>query len=177
MRKIIVSLAAAGVLVAGAFVATSVASGPADAQTADTETTSPRAEARQEVMAEVLSGLVADGTLTQAQADAVSAAFESKAEEIRAEREARREERKAERELIQGFLEDDVISSDELSQLSDDHPLNDPDGPFADAAADGQITREELQEIREERGPRRGHRGLGSGADGASAEDASTPNA
>lgn len=161
MRTIIASLAAAGVLVAGAFFASSVVPAPADAQVADTETTSPRAEARQEILDEVLAGLVADGTITQAQADAVSTAITDKAAELRSERQAMRE-------LIKSFLEDDVITSDELAQLGDDHPFNDPDGPFAEAAEDGEITKEELRELRRER---RGNRG-GPGP----AEEASTAN-
>lgn len=167
MRKIIVSLAAAGVLVAGAFVASSVTSTPADAQVVtDEDTTSAVTDKRAEVVDEVLSGLVTDGTINQTQADTIADAFADKHEELRAEREARREERQANRELISGFLEDDVISSDELAQLDDDHPFNDPDGRFADAAADGEITREELQELRPERGHRRGA-GAAQGEDAA----------
>lgn len=157
MKRIIVSLAAAGVLVAGAFVASSVTSAPADAQTqTDTQAEAPATGHREEAFDEVLSGLVDAGTINQSQADAVKDALRAKGEELQAEREARREERQADRELIKGFLDDDVISSDELAQLGDDHPFNDPDGRFADAAADGEISEAELQELRPERGHRRG---------------------
>ena len=160
MKRIIVSLAAAGVLVAGAFVASSVTSGPADAQTAtESQAEEPAIGQREEALDEVLSGLVANGTINQSQADAVKDALQAKGEELRAEREARREERRADRELIRGFLDDDVISADELAQLGDDHPFNDPDGRFADAAADGEITKAELQELRPQRGDRRGFGG------------------
>jgi hypothetical protein len=156
MRTILASLAAAGVLVAGAFIASTLADAPADAQVAQgpttdmTDTTEPVGP-----LVEVLDGLVADGVLNQAQADEVrerllAAHTEWRAErrelreERRADRQERREERRADRELIRGFLEDGVIDSDELAQLGDDHPFNDPDGPWADAASDGQITRAEL---------------------------------
>ena len=170
MKKIIASLAAAGVLVAGAFVATSVTPAPADAQTVtDTETEAAVEDTRSGALDEVLADLVAAGTINQAQADAVNDAMQAKHDELKAEREARREERQADRELIQGFLEDDVISSDELAQLGEDHPFNDPDGRFADAAADGEITRDELQELRPGRRNRRGT--------GGSGEEAATDNA
>lgn len=164
MRRIIASLAAAGVLVAGAFVASSVTSNPADAQTTDTQTEAPIAMAREEALDEVLGGLVGDGTLTQKQSDAVKDALLAKGEQLRAEREERREERQADRELIRGFLEDEVISSDELATLGGDHPFNDPDSPFADAAADGEITKNELEEIRAEHGPRGGFSAPGKDA-------------
>ena len=66
------------------------------------------------------------------------------------------------------MLEDGVIDSSELAELGDDHPFNDPDGRFADAAADGEITEDELKELRREH---RGHH-LGLGADDASTDDA-----
>ena len=170
MKRIIVSLAAAGVLVAGAFVASSVTSAPADAQTVtETETEAPVADERGAVLDEVMSELVDAGTINQSQADAVKDAIQARSEERRAEREARREEHQANRDLIQGFMDDDVISSDELAQLGDDHPFNDPDGRFADAAADGEITKDELQELRPERRHRRGAPGSG--------EEAATDNA
>lgn len=170
MKKIMVSLAAAGVLVAGAFVASSVTSAPADAQTvAETQAEVVAVGHREAALDEVLAELVTNGTIDQSQSDAVKEALESKREEMQAEREARREEREADRELIKGFLDDDVISSDELAQLGDDHPFNDPDGPFADAAADGEITKAELQELRPDRGHRRG---VGGAQEEASADTA-----
>lgn len=144
MNRVIAAVAAAGILVAGAFVASTVASDPADAQTSDTTIVDDGVGP----VEGVLDDLVADGVLTQDQADAVLSALRDEWEERRTEREARREERRAERDLIRGFLSDDVIDADELAQLDDDHPFNDPDGPFADAAADGEITVEELREIR-----------------------------
>lgn len=161
MKTILASIAAAGVLVAGAFVTTAITDSPAAAQVPDTTVTEDGE--RVGPLDEVMAGLVADGTLTQAQADEVEARLRAAHEEHRAERLERREERRANRELIKGFLEDGVIDSDELAQLGDDHPFNDPDGPFAEAAADGEITLEELRELK---GSLRGNRT-------APAEDAS----
>jgi hypothetical protein len=175
MKTILASLAAAAVLVAGAFIASTLADAPADAQVAQepntetTDTTEPIGP-----LVEVLDGLVADGVITQPQADEVrerliAAHSEWRAErralreERRADREERREERMADRELIRGFLEDDVIDRDELAQLGDDHPFNDPDGPWADSASDGQITREELAAVGQMWRERRGWNGDGAG--------------
>lgn len=57
-----------------------------------------------------------------------------------------------------------MITADELSQLPDDHPFNDPDGPFADALADGQLTRDELAEVHPHPRRDRFKRGVGLGA-------------
>jgi polyhydroxyalkanoate synthesis regulator phasin len=148
MKKIIASLAAASVLVAGAFVASAVTVDPADAQTGETNTVEVRPEpgaGLDELMAE----LVADGTLTQAQADTVKERLVTAREEHRADRQERHEARKENRAQIREFLEDDVISADELAQLSDDHPFLDPEGPLGDALEDGQITKAELEAARD----------------------------
>lgn len=171
MRKVIAAMGAAAVLVAGAFVASVITTDPADAQT----TTTTNEEVRPDVesdLDEVLGGLVADGTITQDQADAVKEALVAKHEERKAEREARRDERRADRELIRGFLDDGVIDADELAQLGDDHPFNDPDGPFADAAADGEITTAELRELHVDRHQHRFHAG-DMGDDGVTGEGTS----
>ena len=171
MKTILASLAAASVLVAGAFVASTVTTDPANAQTTDPVDTNVVVvdDDRVGPLEEVLSDLVDDRTLTLAQADAVADAMLAKRDESRTERVARREERQANREQIVQFLEDDVIDASELAQLGDDHPFNDPDGPFADAASDGEITRDELRELREQH--RGAHRGRGFGGE-APAEDA-----
>ena len=152
MRSVIATIAAVGVLVAGAFTATMLSSDPAAAQDAASAdpSTADVVGPREEVLDEVLEGLVADGTLSQAQADAVEERLVAAHEELAAERRAMREARRDVRDLIRGFLEDDVITRDELAQLPDDHPFNDPDGPLGEALEDGQITRDELRGVGEE---------------------------
>lgn len=158
MRRIAMSIAAAGVLVAGAFVASTLTNGQATALTGDAQQTDFRfGDGAGAVLEDVLGDLVEAGTLTSDQAVAVKEAMLAKREEIRAEREALREAHEAIREQIRGFLEDDVIDADELSQLPEDHVLRDEDGPFADALEDGEITRAELQEVRIRRHFRRHH--------------------
>ena len=139
--KVIAAAVAGGLLVGAAFVTSAVsAPGTASAQEDAAESTE-RGRHGMDVLSEVLSDLVDDETISQEQADAILAAVGTKAEEIKAQHEANKE-------LIEGFLEDDVITSDELAQLPDNHPFNDPEGPFAEVVADGELTRDELREAR-----------------------------
>jgi hypothetical protein len=210
MRTKIAALVVGGVLLGGAAVAN------AQEQTTTTTTaTVGSGHHRGELAETVLADLVADGTITQVQADAIVAAFEAQraemqenrtllegfweddvltAEEIaqlnepnrftatdspfaealadgeltRDEVEAIRDERRAHfeevRDLVEGFLEDGVLTSDEIAQLPEPNPFTE-DGPFADALSDGQLTQEELDEARPQRGERggQGRRGEGAG--------------
>lgn len=151
MKKLLAAVAAAGVLVAGAFTASVVAgSNPATAQTEEESTeVAPRGPGS--LLAEVLDELVAEGTIDQQTADEIAAAIEVKVEEKRASGEfgPRGHRHGRGHGQLEGLLDDGVISEDELTELPDDHPLNDPDGPAADYL-DGGITEEELDEIRSE---------------------------
>ncbi|MCZ7532221.1 MAG: YckD family protein [Acidimicrobiia bacterium] len=157
MRKIIVSLAAAGVLVAGAFVASSVTGSAAEAQTAeDNATEQVERPAPGSILEDVLSELVADGTITQDQADAVKEALEAKHEEMKENRpdgpERRKHRRRAiMRHRVMELLDDGVISADEIAELPDGHPFKDADGPFAELIEDGQITQAEWDDFVAER--------------------------
>ena len=93
------------------------------------------------ILDEVLSELVSSGVITQDQSDAITSALTDKAEERRAEFEAERERLEAMWTQIRGFLEDDVITSDEIAQLPADNPFSN----LQDILADGQITRDELE--------------------------------
>jgi hypothetical protein len=158
MRKILTSLAAAVVLVAGAFVAATVVDAAAVAQESDTDT--PTVTRHGALLADALSELVDEEVISQDQADAVQERVEQKAEERR-------------QELIEEFgerpfrgrggfghfhggpglapeaFEDGVLDADELAALPEDHPLRDPEGPLAEYLDDGQLTLDELREAHE----------------------------
>jgi len=164
MKKIFVSITAAGVLVAGAFAASTIVDGPALAQVGETTQAEERPDFARpgDILDEVLADLVADGTLDQGQADAVQSTVEAKHEKVRAQVEEWREENpgRFERGFRRGFamgglLEDGVIDAAELAELPDDHPFNDPDGPAAEFLADGQLTEDELNQIGEQLHERR----------------------
>lgn len=150
MKRIIASLAAAGVLVAGSFAAVALTSDPAVAQVAEDEATTEEKADRPNPVVDVLDELVADGTLDQGQADAVLSALEAKREELKEER-GDKPRRGHRRGFVRGLLQDGVITADEIADLPDDHPLKDPDGPLADALSDGEITQEEWDAFVEER--------------------------
>ena len=151
MKRLIWLPVAGFLLIAGAAVAAaapSIVSVAAPSTAASDEAIGLRAGG---ILEEVLADLVDEGVITQEQSDAIVAALETKAEERRAEAEARREELRQTWEQIQGFLEDGVITQDEINQLPEDSPLRDA---FNSIAEDGQITVEQLREL----GPWGGHR-------------------
>ncbi len=175
MKKILVSLAAAAVLVAGIATASVISGSSAEAQeaTTDEESTDGDRPRHGSAIEDVLADLVEAGEITQAQSDTITAALEEKREELKANRpegEGRRGRgfgRGGPRGNLAELLEDGVIDAAELAELPEGHPLTDPDGPFAEALEDGEITEDELQEIR---GERQGHRRDRFGTDGVDVE-------
>jgi polyhydroxyalkanoate synthesis regulator phasin len=95
------------------------------------------------VLQAVLADLVEDGVINQGQSDAIVEAVDARHVELRAEMEARREEMQRLRQQIATFLEDGVITADEIAQLPEDHPLRNLDSYLED----GQLTLEELRQL------------------------------
>jgi polyhydroxyalkanoate synthesis regulator phasin len=140
-NKILAALVAGGLLV-GAGLLTSVVSSPGTALAQEeTDSSDDRSPVPRILgfLGEVLHDLVGEGTITQDQADAIVDATESKATEIK-------EEREALRDLIQGLLDDDVVTEVEAAQLPEDHWL--VSDVFDDAWEDGELTVEEIRELR-----------------------------
>lgn len=147
-EKVLSAVVAGGLLVGAGFVTAAISSPAVAGAQEDSSSADPSEEnhvrpfsRHAAILDDVLADLVDDGTIDQGQADAIVEALTAKAEELKAERQELRV-------LIEDLLEDGVLSADELAQLPEDHPFNDPDGPYADALEDGELT---IEEIREER--------------------------
>jgi len=98
----------------------------------------------------VLDGLVAKGTITATQEQAIVDAWVAKRGEL-----------KAERNQLRTFLADGVLTADELAQLPDDSPLQD----LKPLMTNGQITVDQLRQLG--RGILKDLRMGGIGANGA----------
>ena len=115
------------------------------------------------LLGDVLAELVTSGVITQEQSDAIIDTLTTRAEARRAEFEAERAQMEEMWTQIKGFLEDGVISADEIAQLPADNPFTN----LSDILSDGQITQDELESIGPFGGghffggPGRGHHGPG----------------
>lgn len=88
-----------------------------------------------DLLVDVLADLVSDGTITQAQSDAITAALDDRVEAERAEMEARME-------LMRQMVSDGIITQEEIDQLPADDPLREA---FDSIANDGQISIDQLR--------------------------------
>ena len=168
MKKLIAATAAAGILVAGAFVASTVTTNPAEAQTEDTTTEREARPARPDrgaIFDDVLDDLVEDGTIDEGQSDAIKETFEAKRDEIVEEfGEFRKGNRGFRHGALRGLLADGVITQAEVDALPEDHPLRTGDSPLSELLEeDGEITREEFEAFKEENRPERGEQGTDNG--------------
>ena len=100
---------------------------------------------------EALQSLAANETLTADQVDAVVETLGT-ARELRSH--PHRRGMRVGWELAE-MLEDGVIDGTELAELPDGHPLADPEGPAAGYLDDGQLTEDELAELRSQHRLRR----------------------
>lgn len=124
-----------------------VASAQDDSQDPSEETNVGPFQNHGSVLEDVLSDLVEDGTIDQSQADAIVEALDAKTTEFRTAAQDLRG-------LIAGFLEDGVITAEELDQLPDVFPFNNLERVFGDALDDGELTLDEFQDAFPQ--PRRG---------------------
>lgn len=151
-KKIIAGLTTIG-LVGGAGITTAVVSSPGLAVAQEDGAEAPQVSGSEHRGGGPLAGLVESGVLDEAEATAVG-------DVLRELREAAREEageegfRPGRRHPVRaGFrlhelLEDGVIDADEVAGLPEDSPILDPDGPFAPYLEDGQLTQEEMEELK-----------------------------
>jgi polyhydroxyalkanoate synthesis regulator phasin len=138
-------LAATGVPAAAP--ATAPAADPSTAPAADPASPGPSTQSaprpRDPVLRSVLDDLVANGTISAAQEQAILDAVDAKKADLRAQRQQQREALKAQRQQIRQFLSDGLITQDELDQLPADSPLRRLGGLMTD----GKITIQELREL------------------------------
>ena len=92
------------------------------------------------ILEEALSDLVTDGTITPDQSDAIVSALEEKREEMA-------EQRQQLKDQLESFWEDDVLTTEEIEQLPFADRILEAE-ELSDALEDGQITKEEMEELR-----------------------------
>ncbi len=143
-QKLLAATVAGGLLIGAGFVTAAisnpgVASAQDDSQVSSEETYVGPFKDHGSVLEDVLSDLVEDRTIDQSQADAIVEALDAKAAEFRTAAQDVRS-------LIAGFLDDGVITAEELEQLPDVFPFNNLERFFGDALEDGEVTPEELRE-------------------------------
>lgn len=89
------------------------------------------------LLSQVLSDLVGQNVISQDQADAITKALQDKADQLQTQMQQQRQ-------LIQGFLQDGVITQDEVDQLPADSPFRQV---FDSIAKDGQVTVDQLRQL------------------------------
>lgn len=154
MRKTLVALVAGALILGGAAIAM------AQTDETTTDTSPPVAHMdRGDHLSEFLAEMVDEDVITQEQADTLISELESRFE-------ARQAEREEHRALFEEAFSDDVLTVEELEEIGATRIL-DEDGPFAEALADGELTRAEFDAIHASMPLRDGHhRGGGFGGPG-----------
>ena len=154
MRKVLTALVAGGLLVGAAFAASVIGdAGTASAQEITEEGAEIDRPRRPGILDAALDELIAEGMINSDQAQAIKEKVAAKVEEFKAEHpNAGHPFRRGARfgfHLAQ-LLDDGVITADKIAELPDDHPLKDPDGPAAEYLDDGELSLEELRQLRQE---------------------------
>ena len=154
MRKIVI-LALAGSLVLGIGVLALVRAEASQAEEDRMEETDGPREGgqgfdRSHMAERVLTDLVADGTITETQMDAIVADFDEEDESARRHDAAGRDNDGWKAKLDAAW-EDGVLTSEEIARLPFAEKINRMFGPPATALDDGQITRAELEQLERER--------------------------
>jgi len=97
-----------------------------------------------DLLNQVLADLVKAGTITQAQSDAITQALQTAITDQQTQAEQQRQQMMQQWTQIQGFLEDGVITQDEVNQLPADSPFRQV---FDSIAKDGKVTLQQLQQL------------------------------
>jgi polyhydroxyalkanoate synthesis regulator phasin len=124
------------------------------ASPAPSAASAPQPKVHDALLRDVLDDLVANGTISAAQEQAILDAVDARRAELKAQRQAQREALKAQRQQIRQFLADGVITQDELDQLPADSPLR----QLTSLMDDGKITIDELRQLGRDLLGGRGHK-------------------
>jgi hypothetical protein len=103
----------------------------------------PKREFKDQALTSVLDDLVAKGTITAAQKQAILDGLQAEREQRIADAKARMEALRAQAEKVKEFLADGQITQQELNQLPADSPLR----QLTNLMDDGKITTDELRSI------------------------------
>ncbi len=103
------------------------------------------AAAGADLLTDVLSDLVRNGTITQDQSDAITKALQQAITDKQTQADQQRQQLMQQWQQIQGFLSDGVITQDEVNQLPSDSPFRQV---FDSVAKNGQVTLDQLQQLR-----------------------------
>jgi polyhydroxyalkanoate synthesis regulator phasin len=103
----------------------------------------PKREFRDEALTSVLDDLVAKGTITAAQKQAIVDGLQAEREQRIADMKARMEALRAQAAKVKEFMADGQITQEELDQLPADSPLRN----LSNLMDDGKITTDELRSI------------------------------
>ena len=161
MRRLIWLPLAGFLLITGATIAAAAptVTPTANAALADTVSPTPAAAAmggaHDGLLTQVLTDLVGRNVISQDQSDAITKALQDKAAALQTQAEQRRA-------LLQGFVQDGVITQAEIDQLPADDPLR---KAFDSIAQNGQINVDQLRRLGPGFGHGRGH-GFGPGMRG-----------
>jgi hypothetical protein len=161
-KKIIAGLTTAG-LVGSAGVATAVVSSPGLAVAQVEGTEAPELAGVEHRGRGPLADLVEAGVLDEEEIAAVHGVLRELRESAR-EGVGEDDGEPGRRHPVRaGFrlhelLEDGVIDADEIAGLPDDSPILDPEGPFAPYLEDGELSEQELEELRAVRDAKRDER-------------------
>jgi len=97
-----------------------------------------------DLLDQVLGDMVKSGTITQAQSDAITQALKQAVTDRQTQAQQQGQELQQEWAQIQGFLQDGVITQDEVNQLPADSPFRQA---FNGIAQDGKVTVQQLQQL------------------------------
>jgi hypothetical protein len=123
----------------GVFADASPSPGTSPSTATGTQQTGP-----QGLFQQVLADLVSQGVINQNQSDAITQALQNKVDQLKTQAQQQRQELQQERQQIQTFLQDGVITQDEIDQLPADSPLRQV---FDSIAKNGQVTLQQLQQL------------------------------